>query len=77
MFAAEKAEAAGKAFGYSANINDINAALTSYSLTPKVSVPGGFKPVMELVGGTVRTLLACVLFVGGFAKVSRSKGGGE
>eukprot|EP00291_Cryptomonas_curvata_P002496 CAMPEP_0172180900 /NCGR_PEP_ID=MMETSP1050-20130122/17511_1 /TAXON_ID=233186 /ORGANISM="Cryptomonas curvata, Strain CCAP979/52" /LENGTH=319 /DNA_ID=CAMNT_0012854107 /DNA_START=6 /DNA_END=965 /DNA_ORIENTATION=+ len=49
----KNANAAGLAFGYGANENDINAQLLAYSLPPIDKVPGGFKPLIQTIGGTV------------------------
>ena len=85
----KNADAAGLAFGYGANENDINAQLLAYSLPPidkvrtrnqnqpsssdtavylcsmpnsnvptNFQVPGGFKPLIQTIGGTVNTVIS-------------------
>lgn len=49
----KNADAAGLAFGYGADEKDINAQLLAYSLPPIEKVPGGFKPLIQAIGGTV------------------------
>ncbi|EKX40091.1 hypothetical protein GUITHDRAFT_113828 [Guillardia theta CCMP2712] len=48
-----KADAAGLAFGYSENLKDMNTQLEAYGLSKVASVPGGFKPLMQTIGGSV------------------------
>eukprot|EP00960_Hanusia_phi_P025239 741327-Hanusia_phi.AAC.5 len=54
VYPAAKADAAGLAFGYSENLKDMNTQLEAYGLTKVASIPGGFKPLMQAIGGSVR-----------------------
>merc|ERR1712216_313763 len=54
LFAQTKtANAAGKALGYGLSEKDANAQLAAYGLQGMDKVPGGFKPLLMPVGGTV------------------------
>mmetsp|Transcript_12468 Transcript_12468/g.30114 ORF Transcript_12468/g.30114 Transcript_12468/m.30114 type:complete len:331 (+) Transcript_12468:43-1035(+) len=49
----QKADAAGVALGYGANEKDINAELAAFGLQKFDKVPGGFKPLIQAVGGNL------------------------